>query len=579
VRTANAERRTQNAEFRRARATLLHSAFCVLRSAFILSAVALPLFAGSQVTARKAALSTAHPLATRVGINVLQQGGNAIDASVAVAFTLAVAHPQAGNLGGGGFLVYYDAKSKGIWTLDFREVAPLAAKKDMFAKESSVTGPLAAGVPGTVAGLEAMYKRFGSRPWKELLDPAIRLAREGVKVDEELTRELTQESTARNFDRFTSTTSIFFANRKPLAAGATLVQNDLAATLERIAASGAKDFYDGETGKRLVENSRAAGGMIGFRDLRDYQPMWRAPIRIRYGNYDVYTMAPPAAGGLVIGEALNILSGYDLAKSGFQTTRSLHLILEAQRRAYIDRNKYLSDPVNSRIPYREILSNERAAQWRRTIGDRVTPTSTLTEPNAMAAAEGEHTTHFTIADAQGNVAAITTTLSANFGSGFVVPGTGILLNAAMDDFSSTDGKPNREELVQGGVNAIEPGKRMASSMAPTIVLRNDKPFLALGTRGGPAIPNTILQVFLNVAVYGKPLQEAVAAPRWHQQAIPDVIAYELGLAPDATLAALTNLGHPVAARDSIGDVHALLFDGNRIIAVADPRRGGAAGGF
>ncbi|HEX7151525.1 MAG TPA: gamma-glutamyltransferase [Thermoanaerobaculia bacterium] len=530
--------------------------------------------------ARKAALSTAHPLATKVGVNVLQQGGNAIDAAVAVAFTLAVVHPQAGNLGGGGFLVYYDAKSKGIWTLDFREVAPLAAKKEMFATESSLTGPLAAGVPGTVAGLEAMYKRFGSKPWKELIAPSVSIAREGIRLDDEFVRDFTPELEKRKLDRYASTTIIFAPEGKPLAAGTPLIQTDLALTLERLATYGAKDFYDGELAKRIVEGSRNAGGVLGFRDLRDYQPVWRAPIRIRYGNYDVYTMAPPAAGGLVIGEALNILSGYDLAKSGFQTTRSLHLLIEAQRRAYLDRNKYLSDPVNSRIPYREILSAERAAQWRRTITlDRVTPTVTLSEPNAMAVAEGEHTTHFTIADAQGNVAAITTTLGANFGSGFVVPGTGFFLNAAMDDFSAPGNKPNRHELVQGSVNAIEPGKRMASSMAPTIILRGGKPFLALGTRGGPAIPNTILQVFLNVAVYNQSLQDAVAAPRWHHQALPDLIAYERGKAPQAALDALSTMGHPVRARDSIGDVHALQFDGIRIIAVADPRRGGAAGGY
>jgi gamma-glutamyltranspeptidase/glutathione hydrolase len=545
----------------------------VKRLAIAIALVVAPALHAGSVTASKAALSTATPVATQVGLNVLKRGGNAADAAVAVAFTLAVSHPQAGNLGGGGFLVYYDAETKGIWTLDFREVAPLTATRDMFASDASAarTGARAAAIPGSVAGLDAMHRRFGSRPWKELLEPSIRLAREGIRVDAELQRDLEAAKADRKIEQCAATNAIFYAGKTPL------VQSELATTLQRLADAGARDFYDGDIAKKLVEAVRAAGGHFGHRDLREYQPVWRAPIKLRFGDYDLYTVAPPSGGGLVIGETLNILSGFDLAASGFQSTKSLHLIVEAQRRAYYDRNKYLGDPSSTRIPYRELLSNERAAQWRKSIDPALaTATPTLVEPHA---AEGEHTTHFTIADEQGNIVSLTTTLGENFGSGFVVPGLGFFLNNAMDDFTTAPKRANRDGLVQANVNAIEPARRVASSLAPTIVLRGGKPFLALGTRGGPAIPTTIVQVFLNLVIYRKSLQDAISAPRWHQQDAPEELDYERDRAPQTTVDALNAMGHGVRARDAIGDVHAILFRDGKLTAVSDPRRGGAAGGY
>lgn len=552
-----AEGRKQKAEVRNSICRVL---FCLLASAFCL----LPSYA-SQVTAPRAALSTAHPLATRAGLEVLRRGGNAIDASIAVAFALAVVHPQAGNLGGGGFLTYYDAATRAVWTLDFTEVAPLAARRDMFAENAAAarTGARAAAVPGTVAGLQAMHEKFGERPWKELLEPAIALARDGFTADAELATDATNAK----------------VKLAGLASGSKLVQPELAATLQRLGESGAKDFYEGELARKLVEGLREGGGVIGFRDLREYTPIWRAPLKLHFGEYDIYTVPPPSGGGLVIGEALNILSGDDLAAAGFQTPRALHLIVEAERRAYIDRNKYLADPVGARIPYRELLSRQRAEQWRKTIDpQRVVATAVLAEPGALKA-EGQHTTHFTIADAHGNIASLTTTLGDNFGSGFLVPRLGFFMNCAMDDFSVANGAANRDGLQQGTANAIEPGKRRASSLSPTIVLRDGRPYLALGTRGGPAIPTTILQVLLNLIVYGKSLPEAVAAPRYHHQGLPEDLAYERPLAPQDTINLLNAMGHGVMARDAIGDVHAILFQKDRMIAVADPRRGGAAGGF
>jgi gamma-glutamyltranspeptidase/glutathione hydrolase len=544
----------------------------------------IPAEAGSSVTAKSAALSTVSPFATRAGLATLQRSGNAIDAAIAVAFTLAVVHPQAGNLGGGGFLVYWDAKSKAVWTLDFREVAPYAAKRDMYLQpdgttsSASRTGPLAGGVPGSVAGLQAMHERFGTKPWKELLAPAIALAKEGFAVDAELARDLKEAQDNRKLEQFASTTALFYPEGKPLAAGATLTQRELAAVLEKLAVN-PRDFYDGDTSKRFVDAVRAAGGIIGHRDLREYKPVWRAPIKIRFGDYELCTMAPPSAGGLVIGETLNILSGFNLAAAEPNSPRAVHLLAEAMRRAYIDRNKYLGDPASVRIPYRELLSAERAKLWRATIdGARSTPTITLAEPGSTPA-ESTQTTHFTIVDAEGNIAAVTTTLNENFGSGMVVPGLGFFLNNEMDDFTPAPGKPNRYGLMQGEANAIAPGKRMASSMSPTIVLKDGKPFMALGTRGGPTIPASVLQVFLNVAVHKMTLADAVAAPRFHHQALPEDIFYERGRAPMALLEALNGMGHGVRERDPIGDIHAVMIEKDRITAVADPRAGGSAGGY
>jgi gamma-glutamyltranspeptidase/glutathione hydrolase len=538
--------------------------------------LASPAFAGGQVTASKAALSTASPLATKAGLQTLKKGGNAADAAVTVALVLAVAHPQAGNLGGGGFLTYYDASTKGIWTLDFREVAPLASTREMFAKtkEASRTGVPAVAVPGTIAGLEAMHAKFGSRAWKELVEPAISLAREGLRVDAELYADLVAANETRKI-----APAPFFVDGKPVAAGTQLPQPELAATLQRLAEAGPRDFYEGELATKLIEGFRAAGGNLGFRDLREYKAVWRAPIQLRFGAYDLYTVPPPSGGGLVMGETLNILSGLDLAAAGFQTPKAIHLLLEAERRAYIDRNKYVGDPLGTRIPYRELLSNERAALWRKTIDPkRATPTVLLSEPGAVLP-EGEHTTHFTIVDEHGNIAAVTTSLGDDFGSGVIAPGLGFFLNSAMDDFTIAPDTPTREALVQGNTNVIEPSKRAASSMAPTIILRDGKPFLALGTKGGPAIPNVILQVFLDIAIYRKSLVDAVAAPRWHHQGLPEDAQYERTRVPAATLEALNAMGHGVSSRETIGDVHAILFDKGRLIAVADPRRGGAAGGY
>lgn len=498
--------------------------------------------AGGAITAKKAALSTGHPLATKVGLSVLQRGGNAADAAVAVALALSVVRPQAASLGGGGFATYYDAQARGVWTLDFRETAPRLANKD------TRSGAAAAGVPGTLAGLEALHARFGSRPWKELVEPALLLAREGAREDAELAADIAVAKKTRKLD---------LPEKFPLPA--------LAPTLQRLAEHGPRDFYEGELAKKLVEGARAGGGVIGYRDLSEYKAVWRAPLKLVFGAYEIYSVPPPSGGGLVMGETLNILAEDNLRASGWQTPASLFLLLEAQRRAYIDRHRYVADPASTRIPYRELLSRKRGEQWRKTIGDRVIATSALAEPRELVA-DGQHTTHFTIADDKGNVVALTTSLGDDFGSGFLVPALGFFLNAANADFTTLP-------------NAIEPGKRAASSLAPTIVLRDGRPYLALGSSGGTAIPTTILQVFLNVVVHGRSLQAAIDAPRWHHPALPDALVVEQGRAPQATIDALNARGYAVDHRKAIGDVHAILFENGRLVAVADPRRGGAPGGY
>lgn len=522
-----------------------------MKRALLLAVVlfASPIFAGSVATGSHAALATSSPYATRVGLAVLQHGGSAADAAVAVAFALGVVHPQSG-IGGGGFLTYYDASSGAVWTLDFRETAPAAIKPGMLGEKAS--GPMTGAVPGTVAGLDAMHKRFGTRPWSELLAPAIRLAREPVPADVDLAADAARAKSARGIDALAATHG-----------------GDLTALLERIAAKGAADFYTGEIAHRLVNAVRAAGGVLSLRDLREYQPVWRAPIRVSYRNYDVYAPAPPSSGGLVIGEALNILSAYDLPASGAQTAATIHLLLEATRRATMDRDKYVADPSVRRFPYRELLSSERAQHWRSSMDPQhATPTVTLGEPSAVIAA-GAHTTHFTIVDAQQNIAAVTMTLGDDFGSGFVIPGCGFFLNDSLRDFA----------VDANAANSLQPGKRMASSMAPTIILRGGRPFLALGSSGGASIPSIVLQVFLDVGVFGSSIADAIASPRFDQQSQPEDVAYELARAPDTLIAQLHAMGHGVRQQESLGEVNAVLIETPRITAVADPRRGGSAGAF
>lgn len=515
------------------------------------------LFAGSQVTAHKAALATTSPVTTQLGLRILQGGGNAADAAVAIGFALGVVQPHAAGLGGGGFLVYFDAKTKGVWTLDFREAAPLAAKPDMFKSRSARLGPIGAGVPGTVAGLAALHERFGSQPWRALVAPAAALARGGIKVDAEVAAAIIAAKDERHIEQFKSTAPLLDKKR-----GDKLVQLDLAATLDRLGERGAHDFYDGELARRLVDTVRAGGGIFVDRDLREYSAEWRAPIRIAFRKHDICMPPPPSTGAFVIAEAMNILAGFPLDPSA----KTFHYLAEAERRAAIDRDRYLGDPDQGRLPWRELLSEERAKQWRATINpNRVTPTVTLAEP--AAATETAHTAHYSIYDEHGNAASVTLTLDDDFGGGFVVPGLGFALNDALHDFTGTT------------ANSVGPSRRPASSLSPAIVLRDGIPLLIEGTSGGATIPTTMLQIILRSIVFTQPLADAIAAPRFHQDASVEDLLYERTRAPKPIVDALLAMGHGVRATESIGNVSAVGVYGERIFAVADPRHGGAAGGY
>jgi gamma-glutamyltranspeptidase / glutathione hydrolase len=536
-------------------------------------------FAGSQVTATHASLATASPAATRAGLDVLHKGGNAVDAAVAVTFALSATYPQAQPIGGGGFLLYYDASQKSVWALDFDSLAPNDVKRETF-QGVLPTGPRAVAVPGTVAGMAALHKRFGSRPWKELVAPSAALAREGTKVDFELSTLLANEKKAHAIDQYMATKALFYPDGAPAAVGTKIVQPELAVTLDRIAEGGARAFYEGATAQKLVEGIRGAGGVLSFRDLREYQPVWRSPLQVNFRGTEIHLAPPPSGGGFVIASALQILSGFPLQKVPFLSPSYVHLVTEATRRAFIDRNRYVGDPLGIRIPYRDLLSPARAEAWRKSIdASKVTPTTTLTEPSTTTTVELPKTTHFTIADAAGNVIAVTITLGGDFGSGFVVPGCGFFINEELRSFSLDTTGANGETLATGGPNLLDSRKRPAWSASPTIVTRNGKAILALGTPGGARMPTTVLQILLGSLVYDQPLASSIAAARFHQQDRPEEMDYESSRAPQPLLDALAALGHPMAARDSIGDVQAIEIRGANMTAISDPRHGGAAGGF
>lgn len=536
-----------------------------------------------EVTATRAALSTADYRATAAGLAALRNGGTAADAAVAVSFALSVVHPQAGNIGGGGFLLYYEKATGALWALDFREVAPAAATANMFVnadgsvKPDSVTGALASGVPGTVAGMAAAHAKFGKLSWKTLLEPSIALASEGFATPAHMARTLVEEEDVRKIARFQKTGAVFYPDGKALPLGARLVQKELAETLKRIAQRGASEFYQGQTARKMVASLKREGGIITLRDLREYKVVWRAPVAIEFGPYRIYTMPPPSGGAVVLGEALGVLQSFDLATAGFQSARSVHLISEASRRAYIDRNQFIGDPAFVQVPFSDFFSEKKLEGMAKTIDpEKATPTTLLTQKGG--APEAEHTTHFSIVDSEGNIAAVTTTLNGFYGSGLVVDG-GFLMNNTMDDFTAQPGKPNLFGLVQSSANQIRPGARPSSSMTPSIIMRNEKPHLVFGSPGGGTIPTTLLQVFLSVAVYGKSLAEAIEAPRYHHQDFPDELQFEQSRGDRKLIEQLKAMGHTTKERSDIGDVHAVMINGSRLTAVADSRRGGSPGGF
>ncbi len=520
-----------------------------------------------------AAIAGPHPLATQVGIDVLQRGGNAIDAAVAMQLTMAVVFPRAGNIGGGGFLVYRPADGDPI-TLDYRETAPAAARRDMYldslgnvTEGLSTRGHLAIGVPGTVAGIEAMHQRFGSLPWAELVQPAIDFAIKGYRLSESEVNRL--KSYHDEFIEFNATTPF---SDSSVVAGTQVQQPDLGATLTRIRDTGRAGFYDGETARLLVAEMESGGGLITTKDLLAYEPKWKEPITKHYKNYRLISMPPSSSGGVALAQMTEMLEDYPLSEYGFQSPRSVQLIVEAMRRAYADRAEYLGDADFYAVPVDSLLSDtylrERMADFRTDTAG----TSTNIVAGQMAMKESYETTHISIVDSLGNAVSITTTLNGNFGSKVMVDGGGFFLNNEMDDFSAKPGVPNMFGLVGKEANAIQPGKRMLSSMTPTIVEKDGELFLVLGAPGGSTIITAVLQTFLNLVDYGMSLPEAVDAPRFHHQWLPDQILYERDALAHGTKDSLEALGYQFREVNSMAVIKAILVlpDGS-LQAAADPR--------
>jgi gamma-glutamyltranspeptidase/glutathione hydrolase len=530
------------------------------------------------VTAPAAMVVTAQPLATQVGLDILKQGGNAIDAAVAVAFALGVVLPDAGNIGGGGFIVHRTAAGE-VSALDYREAAPRGATRNMYVDstgnvtDKSLIGHLAPGVPGSVAGLHEAWKKYGSLPWATLIAPAVQLA-EGHVIDSARSQSIGWEREL--LARFPASRAQFLVNDSAPALGTMWRQPDLARTLRLISDSGPDVFYRGQIADLIVAEMQRGGGLITKDDLRRYQAKWRIPVQLSYRGYTIYSMPPPSSGGVTMGELLNILEGYDTLPA-FGTPEYVHLVTEAMRRAFMDRNQWLGDPDFVQMPLKRLLSKTYAARLRSQIDpQRATPTPT----QVTSGGEPMHTTHYSIVDATGNAVAVTTTLNGGFGSGVTVTGAGFLLNNEMDDFTSAPGKPNMFGLIQGEANAIKPEKRMLSAMTPSIVLDpSGQLYMILGTPGGPTIITTVAQVILNVLDQQMSLADAVAVPRFHHQALPDIIRSEGGGLSESTIQALQAMGHQVDRRGGSGTVAAIQKTAGGWVGVIDPRSAGGALGY
>ena len=525
--------------------------------------------------AAKAMVVSGSPLASDVGRDILRQGGNAVDAAVAVGFALAVVHPEAGNIGGGGFMVIRLQNGE-VQTLDYRETAPSRASRDMYlsaGSEATVTGHLSAGVPGAVAGLTEAHRRYGRLPLSVLIEPAIRLANEGFLVDEYRSRSIGEDSA--RLVLFPASRATFLPNDQPPAPGSTFRQPELGGTLEAVRDSGAAGFYRGRVADLIVAEMERGGGLISREDLEAYRAIWRDPIEISYRGHTIYSMPPASSGGVTMGEILNIMEGYSPLPA-FGSVALMHREAEAMRRAFTDRNRYLGDPGFVRNPVGRLLSKEYAAELRNQIGEQASVTPKF-DPRTP---DGASTTHYSVVDAEGSAVSCTTTLNYSYGSAVTVTGAGFLLNDEMDDFATSPGQANMYGLVQGEANAIAPGKRMLSAMTPTIVLDRQKQlYLVTGTPGGPKIISMVYHVISNLIDHRMPLAQAVEAPRNHHQALPDSLQVEKDGFLPVVLDSLRSRGHGIRSGGPWGDVEAIVRMPRGWQGVSDPRLGGGGAGY
>jgi len=533
------------------------------------------------VRVRRAMVVAQEPLAADVGVEVLKKGGNAVDAAVAVAFALAVTLPSAGNLGGGGFLLARMAGGETTF-LDFRERAPLGATREMYLDaegkptRDSVTGWRAAGVPGTVRGLEVAHSKYGRMSWRHLVAPAVKLAQDGFEVSYALAESLRRAQ--KDLEPFAESKRIFLKGGAFHEAGGRLAQPELARTLARIARHGAKDFYEGETAKILAEESKAGGGLITLEDLNRYEATVREPLKGSYKGFSILTAPPPSAGGIGLLQMMGVLEGSGYEKAGPGAAETIHFVAEAMRRYYADRSRHLGDPEFHRVPWKGLLNPRYIAAQRASINRNRASVSSEVEPGDVSGYESTETTHFSIVDAGGNAVALTYTINESYGNGVTVPRLGFLLNNEMDDFAAKPGSPNLFGLVQGEANAIAPGKRPVSSMTPAILLRGGKLYMVIGAPGGSRIVNGVMQAILNVVDFGMNLQDAVDAPRFHHQWMPDQISLEKGFSPD-TVELLKSKGHKIAPIEGVARVEAILIEGGWLQGATDGRGSGKAAGY
>ena len=529
-------------------------------------------------------VSTSDSIATAVGVRILKEGGNAIDAAVAVGFVLAVTYPQAGNLGGGGYYMIHLRDGKN-YSIDARETAPAAASRNMYLdsagnvdNEKELVGGLSVGVPGNVDGLVLAEKKFGRLTLKKVMQPAIELARKGFRVNWKLGFDFRHDF--KLFKRFPSTMKYFSKKDTTFQKGDLIVQKDLARILTKIARQGRDGFYKGEVPELIAKEDRVTGGVITSRDVENYHAVIREPISVTYHGYEVLSMPPSSSGGVCVAEILNILEHFNLAKYGFGASQSLHYELEAMRRAFADRDKYLGDIDFVSIPMKRLLSKSYADTLASQIDPfSATPSIDIYPDLIHPPKEGTHTTHYSVIDKEGDAVSVTTTLNSYFGSMVVVDGAGFFLNNEMDDFSAKPGTPNQFGAIGAEANSIRAGKRMLSSMTPTIVLKNGKPFLILGSPGGTSIINAVVDVLLNVIDYHMPLAEAEMAPRVHMQWVPDKVFYEPGALVYDVKQSLISRGYSLEQIPYIGEVQAILVTPKGYEGVADPRGAGDAEGY
>ena len=565
-----------------------HRIFRIIVSFLLLALVSQAFAEGGRTPtyAKNGMVSSASRLASEVGVETLRNGGNAVDAAIATAFALAVTWPSAGNIGGGGFLVYHGSDGHAT-AFDFREKAPLAATEQMYlgvdgrvVNNSNHFGPLAVGVPGTVAGLWKAHQELGNLPWADLVAPAVALAREGIPITYTLQRSFAGNQ--RRFQQYPSSAAVFAkADGSLYEMGDTWVQPDLAATLELIRDNGRDGFYAGENARRLAQFMADIGGLITEEDLAGYEAVEREPIRGNYRGHEIVSMPPPSSGGVVLVEMLNILEGYDLAAMGHNSAEYLHVLTETMRRAYADRAEHLGDPdFNEGMPLERLTSKEYAEELRNTIDLERASNS---DPELFAQAyESEETTHFSVVDRGGNMVSLTYTLEFGYGSAIVVEGGGYLLNNEMGDFNAVPGVTDANGLIGTPPNLIRPGKRPLSSMTPTIVAFDGRPLFAVGSPGGKTIINTVLQLVLNIIDHDYNIAESVEAPRIHHQWLPDVTSAEPNALSADTMRLYEAMGHSLMSRGSQGAAMGVYHDreAGLFLGASDSRRGdGAAVGF